>query len=117
MNRILCVALLLVVTACGSGWSASSVEKGRQIGDEIVDALHAYKADHGRFPETLDALVPSHLSVIPPAPTGDPNWTYRRRTFGGYEAEQEAFQLSFGAVGGYPCCVTSGRRGEWHVDD
>lgn len=117
MNRTLCVALLLAATGCGSGWSASSIEKGRQIGDGIVDALHAYKADNGSFPETLDALVPGHLSVIPPAPTGDASWSYRRTTYWGAQAEQDRFELSFSAAGGYPCCVSGGRRGAWHVDE
>jgi hypothetical protein len=33
-------------------------------------ALYRYRADHGRFPETLAALIPAYLAAIPDDPFG-----------------------------------------------
>ena len=46
------------------------------IGDEIIKALEAYKSDHGRYPTSLNALVPAYLQEIKAPTWGIGAWNY-----------------------------------------
>ncbi|HVP43659.1 MAG TPA: hypothetical protein VMS96_09505 [Terriglobales bacterium] len=37
----------------------------RQNAERVLPALEAYRRDHGRFPESLDALQPAYLKPVP----------------------------------------------------
>lgn len=53
-----------------------AVSKAKQSADKtlstvgIDQAIKMFSAETGRMPKDLNELVPSHLSTIPPAPTG-----------------------------------------------
>ncbi len=56
-----------------------SEEKRREVKENaqfILDALIAWKDDHGYFPGRLDDVVPDYLEEIPRAPWGDGQWRY-----------------------------------------
>jgi len=51
---------------------------GTLIAEETAAALAAHRAEHGEYPQALDALVPDYMPELPPDPfTGDP-LVYRR---------------------------------------
>ena len=45
-------------------------------------ALTAYQVDHGRYPESLNELVPQHLAAVPLDPFGDGPFRYTRSSGG-----------------------------------
>jgi hypothetical protein len=47
-----------------------------RAGDEIVDALEGYRATEGRYPQSLEELIPKYLSSIPAARWGLKTWQY-----------------------------------------
>ena len=42
-----------------------TVQEGQERAKELIKALEQYKADTGKYPTKLDALVPSYLTAIP----------------------------------------------------
>lgn len=44
----------------------------------VALALERYRLDHGRWPDTLDDLVPNHLARVPKNPDGEPIHMERR---------------------------------------
>lgn len=67
------------------------IETAKAQGAQIVDALEAYRAAEGSYPETLDALVPGYLPRLDP-PAWGMEWEYRRR-----EESPGGFQLMVAA--------------------
>lgn len=53
---------LLLVRAC---YGVFVNEDDQPAADQIVAALETYRAAHGRYPETLQALVPAPLASLP----------------------------------------------------
>jgi len=45
-------------------------------------ALRLYRADHAAYPDTLDALAPDYLAVLPPDPFSGQGFHYRREADG-----------------------------------
>lgn len=39
---------------------------------EVQQAIEAYRAEHGRNPDSLEELVPEHLAEVPETPEGEP---------------------------------------------
>ena len=52
----------------------------------VQAALQGYVDDHGRFPATLDALVPRYLTEIPENPFGDGQF--------GYQADEMKYEIT-----------------------
>jgi hypothetical protein len=48
----------------------------------VAVALERYRRDHGRWPDTLDALVPKYLSAVPTDPQDGRPLRYKRRPDG-----------------------------------
>jgi hypothetical protein len=48
----------------------------------VAVALERYRRDHGRWPETLDALVPKYLKMVPRDPQDGQPLRYKRRPNG-----------------------------------
>lgn len=89
MARRLPVAEIVVVVlalAAGAGvyWYAhrdqGELEESKERGAVIVDALQAYRAQTGTYPESLEELVPVHLPEVAPPTWGLERWRYRRYT-------------------------------------
>lgn len=57
---------LFALVALGAIWGLHQ-SGTRERGNRVVAACEAYRVQHGRYPETLDALVPAFLAAVPPA--------------------------------------------------
>jgi len=58
------------------GWSADQVQVSMARARRIIYACHRYKDRHGRFPASLDLLVPEFVRVLETPATGNPVWIY-----------------------------------------
>jgi hypothetical protein len=56
-------SVVLTIAGCPPPGKGAAAERGYRRAAPIVSALEDYRAAHGKYPEELMALVPSHLSV------------------------------------------------------
>ncbi len=68
---------------------------------QIRQALDEYKTTNGRFPTTLDVLVPTHLASVPQNKAGQ-NFNYNARTGAVINPTQAASSRNRGGVGVTP---------------
>jgi len=61
----LLLAFFLFVNLVNAPHKGETDQLNRRKGDCIIAALRAYQRDHGRYPETLDALAPDYLKAVP----------------------------------------------------
>lgn len=61
-----------------TNWHRAKVEESVRRGDQIIAALHAYKARFGAYPANLTDLVPAFLTDVPPPTAGTQFWYYFR---------------------------------------
>ena len=102
-----------------NGQSAFSFEPNSRQADKakgqalpIIVAIDQYYLKHGKYPPSIQALVPNELNDTPAPPIyGYPSWIYFQ---GG--ADEEC-SIGFGAKGGYPACHYSLKLKEWYVDN
>jgi hypothetical protein len=79
-------------------------------GDQIMEALQAFRAAHGRYPGQLEELCPQFLAEIPLPTAGERRWKYSVLLSGDVE-------LIFGLGHDfYPCYYKSNIHNNWHVD-
>jgi hypothetical protein len=57
-------------------FTSARVAETQSRGDQIVGALKAYNAKNGRYPSSLDELVPAFIAEIPTPICGEPVWHY-----------------------------------------
>jgi hypothetical protein len=81
-----CGFVFLVVLGCSRN-HASSFERDKRVGDNIVEALDTYRADNSHYPRQLTDLVPKYLPEIPPPQYGDGKWDYN------YKPDNDSFGL------------------------
>lgn len=67
---------LLCVVLAGCQPSKASLPNDKVIGNQIVEALDRYKADHGFYPKHLTDLVPTYLDAITTPKYGRKRWDY-----------------------------------------
>ena len=108
---LLIVCLLLFVVGCGCARrrvsKAEEIEGGQDSAAVVIDALEAYRREHGEYPEKLQMLLTDYLSHLPKTPAGV-TYAYRRSDLeGGYRL---CFDLTNNrrAI----CCYTP-RLGSW----
>ncbi len=58
------------------GWSSDQVQVSMARARRLIYACHRYKDKHGRFPSSLDLLVPEFVRVVETPATGNPAWIY-----------------------------------------
>ena len=76
--RVIAMVVLVVILVCAyvaldfytGGQQNASMVEGR--GGAITNALSGYKRETGMLPDTLDKLIPKHLSALPKCPNGQP---------------------------------------------
>lgn len=95
------------------GWSDREVSETMTQARRMINACYAYKERNGRFPKTLEDLVPHFLRNVEPPAVGHKSWTYSSYNQG------KAFYLSFAANSRlYPGkSYASGRSPPWSLDD
>jgi len=109
-RRAAAAAALLLLAACDPPGKGPRAERGYRRAEPVIQALAAYRAAHGAFPDSLAELVPAHLSAgalaVPRAPRESYPLQYRR-TGAGYE-------LTFRYAGpGMNECTWRVPPGEW----
>jgi len=88
----------------------SNLEKTKIAGDKIIRAIRDYHERQGRYPKTLDSLVPEFIDSIP-----SPKWGLRRWR---YVVKENYFELSVSAnKGDYPILFYDTEWEEWYYDD
>lgn len=53
-----------------------AIERTKERGEVVVGALEAYRAQVGRYPDSLPQLVPALIDSVPAPAWGD-HWSYR----------------------------------------
>ncbi|HNQ24681.1 MAG TPA: hypothetical protein PKK06_16485 [Phycisphaerae bacterium] len=91
-------------------WSLAEIDEAQRDTQPLIDALVAYRTDHGVYPDALSQLVPRYLKTIGRAPLGNPEWQYHPR-----EDNQE-FEIVFEEAPYGANCVYISRTGEWMCD-
>ena len=84
-------------------WGSWAVARNKRIGDEVVERLEAYKAEHGRYPEYLEKIP----DALPSPDVGRCVWEYRS-----YEDGAE-FYLDVQSDGWYQSLSYESDRGKW----
>jgi hypothetical protein len=55
----------------------AALEESKRRGAELVEALHAYRSEHGTYPAELEALAPGYVPTIEQPTWGLERWRYR----------------------------------------
>jgi len=92
MHRRTQIAIPVVLTAALAGWGAvdwltspprppdrwdhEAQQRTIERAQPLVEALAAHHADRGRFPDTLEELVPAYLDAIPEPAVGSRAFRY-----------------------------------------
>ena len=100
---------LFGLTLGGCEPDKSSIPEDLKRGDRIIAALERYKLDHGRYPESLSALVPLYISAIESPRYGKRQWEYRtypEGAFGLFVAGSKIYHDDY---------MFASTRGEWEV--
>ena len=74
LTRGVIITLLLSCIGCMS--QRKKLEETRQVGNQIVRALEAYHAEQGKYPRSLEDLIPKFLKEIPRPRWGLHQWIY-----------------------------------------
>lgn len=88
-------------------WDAARIQQSQEIGDEIIQAIEAYKLKGGVYPPTLDALVPKYLGGIRQPVAGECQWKYHRSPDGGF------YSLLFEESGSHPRRYSRSTGSKW----
>lgn len=65
-NRVRFQTLLILLPALGKAASAHETTAQTRDATLVLLALARYRLDHGRYPDSLEALLPDYLTEIPP---------------------------------------------------
>lgn len=107
---IIIIGAVLIVAICFLNWYVPRSDEAARaetisIGDEIVKALDSYFGEHGKYPGSLEALVPKYLDEIKAPPWGEA-WKYEAYHKGfllktGYRGSGESYypSMSYDSVG------------------
>ena len=57
--------LALISLFCTGAVTALQSRATEQVAASVVTAIEAYRSSHGRYPSSLDQLVPEHFSSVP----------------------------------------------------
>ncbi|HEX6307427.1 MAG TPA: hypothetical protein VFZ69_04515 [Longimicrobiales bacterium] len=125
------ILVTAIVVAAGAGvyaWAhrdQGDLEESKRRGATLVQALRAYHAGHGTYPERLDELVPRYIAAVEPPTWGLGQWRYRRYSAAELAPEAAAaardavfFQLSVaGDESGYPMLFYDPALDDWVLNN
>ncbi len=86
-----------------------------KIGGDIINALETYHSEHGRYPNTLDDLIPKYITQIKPPPWGETGWLYKRhkKDF----VLEVGYEIGAGTDYLYPVRFYSSSHGSWILSE
>lgn len=94
-------------------WSRAAVQQSQEIGNRIITQIERFRADTGRYPDSLRQLVPTYADSIPQPTAGNLEWKYEKRT---QDDGDTGFVLKFWSNrDGFPEAFYEHGRG-WYVD-
>ncbi len=95
-----------------SMFDSSLVDQAKRDGDAIMQAIGSYRAQQGKYPTSLEELVPRYLTQLLKPAAGNDRWAYW------YSSDQARCELKFGTGPSYyPCWyVRSEKPGVWNAD-
>ena len=104
---VVCTATLLL--SC-TDWSKENIDTTIEKGNRLIEAVHQYQQNEGRFPAKLSQLKPSYISKIPLPDVGNRKWDY--------VLERKGFYLG---VNGFseesdPVLYRTNESNEWFMD-
>jgi hypothetical protein len=82
----------LTYDAAFSDWAPRKIAESQRRGDVIVAAIQAYRQRDGRYPHSLEAMVPHFLERVEPPTAGKRMWIY--------EQDGRGYSLSFESESG-----------------
>ena len=93
-------------------FSAAAVESSKARGDKIIEQFERFRGKNGRYPESLDELVPHYMAEIPRPAEGEGFF---------YTPKENGYEIRFGfwfARPGdlYPSGTYSSKNKEWFVN-
>jgi len=91
------------------GHSEADYKVTRERAETVIAALERWKARQGRYPVTLEELVPSELPRLDPPLVGKGVWEYGR-------PQAEVFELGFFVGPVYESDQYRSSTGKWTVD-
>lgn len=94
MRRFLAI-LLLMLLSCRSPGHGPKAERGYHRAEPVIAALEAFARDSGRYPRSLEALVPGYLDRDALAVPGQAQEAYPFE----YAIADSTYRLSFRYVG------------------
>ena len=108
------VFALFFLLGCDDRWSNSAVRATEKNGDQIVAALRKFERENGKYPATLEELIPKYTTSIRPPEVGEKRWVYQCDGNGG------DFELHVKSREQEPNyehmeCFHNGEWGEWHL--
>src|SRR5438552_726260 len=74
-RTILVLCTLCLFVSCDN-WSANQVQKTKEAGAIVQNALETYRKVNGRYPADLRMLTPGLLPEIPRPTVGQKRWKY-----------------------------------------
>jgi hypothetical protein len=90
-------------------WDKQSLQVSMSRGNEIADALKSYKKENGRFPKTIDELVPKYIHwILPPEVADVKKWKY--------SLTEKGFYLEFGNSSYREPVAYRTEQADWIVD-
>ena len=104
---VVSIAVYLVVRP---KWSPSVNRESIRSGERLIEAIDEFHDTNGRYPASLEDLVPSYVKEIPQPTAGPKVWKYHVLSSGG------SYQLAFEMPGGYPVYFYDSRYRLWHED-
>jgi type II secretory pathway pseudopilin PulG len=80
-RRCVLIALaLLILAGCSQSqrvrWQKQQIEETKQRGNQIVQAIEAFRTDHGAYPKSLAEVSPKYLPEVPQPTWGLKSWKY-----------------------------------------
>lgn len=95
MNRVLCLSMVLVLSAC-SVYPPGDDDKGKRMiaaATPVLAAVKQYLDDTARPPKNLQVLVPKYLDKIPDEPKIDMDVPHNVLTFTYVQADSHAAEI------------------------
>ncbi len=113
--KIVLLAVVLIVLESvflGPKIDKYKLKKTKIIGNAIVSSLKNYYSDQGRYPQTLQQLVPQYLAKVKEPTWGLGVWDYECRP------EGKGYSLAVSANDDrYPILFRTDKDTSWYLDE
>jgi hypothetical protein len=113
MGMTLCLVWAILL-CCGGCSNDREIPETKRRGDQIIEALEQYHADHSRYPTSLEKLLPKYIQEIPVPTWGLRAWRYQTD---GKEYTLRVNESTCTGDGNYRYLQRQGRNCSWDIGD